>query len=52
MNRIKYTSGTLQKDGEYYTLILFHGEKQVYSGMLSTDEAAELIDKSNKIKLV
>lgn len=53
MNQIKYTSGTIKKlDADYYTLILFNMGKQVYTATLNRIEASNLVNKSNKIKLI
>ena len=53
MKQIKYTTGTLQKlDDTFYTLTLFNGLKQVYTCTLDKKEASNLVNKSNKIKLI
>jgi len=49
MKGIKYTSGTLTKLGEYYTLTLFNGGEKVYTATLTNLEACKLVEKSNLI---
>lgn len=52
MKKIKYTSGTMKKLGDYYELTLFNNGKQIYIGTLDIIEASNLVNKSNKIKLI
>ncbi len=53
MKKIKFTSGTLTKFvDEYYTLVLFNGDKQVYTSTETRLSAAKIINDYNNIKLI
>lgn len=53
MKNIAFTSGTMSKDSaEYYTLVLFNGEKKVYSVTLPRLKAATVMNKHNNIKMI
>lgn len=50
--KIKFTSGTMKKDGELYTLVLFNNDSIVYQASLDRLTAAEYINKHDKIKMI
>lgn len=53
MNKITFTSGTMSNDGnEYYTLVLFNGEKKVYAANLERLEAAQVMNDYDNIKMI
>lgn len=49
MTKIKFTSGTIEKlSFDYYNIILFNQDKEVYRGTISRLDAATLINKHDK----
>ena len=51
-NKITFTSGTLQKEGEYYTLVLLFNGSVCYKATIDSITAAEYINKHNNITLI
>jgi len=52
MDKITFTSGTMSKQGEYYTLCLFNSNKKVYAATLDERTAVKTLNKHSNIKII
>ncbi len=50
--KIKFTSGTMQKEGEYYNLVLFLNGSVCYRATLDRLTAASYINKHSNITMI
>lgn len=49
---VKFTSGTMQKEGEFYTLVLYVNSQVCYKATLGNDTAAKYMNKYDNIKMI